>query len=108
MCIHRLRSISREETMERKKLRTVCANMAILGMTLAPGFACAAQETAQEPACETTTQASEQQRQKGDGGRRGLPLETYAGTPATKLLVRVGGWLGDAGTAAKAKVQAKP
>src|SRR5260370_32885139 len=89
MCIRRLRSISREETMDRKKLSNVYVNIAILAMTLAPGFACMAQETAQEPALETTTQAPEQQRQKVDGERRVLPLETYAGSPDTKFLVKL-------------------
>src|SRR5260370_38317355 len=90
MCIRRLRSISREETMDRKKLSNVYANIAILAMTLAPGFACMAQETAQKPARETTTQAPEQQRQKADAEPPGLPLETHAVTPVTKLLVQLG------------------
>jgi hypothetical protein len=107
MCIHRLRSISREETMDRKKLSNVYANIAILAMTLAPGFACAAQETAQEPARETTTQAPEQQRQKADGERRGLPLETYAVTPGTKFLVNLEDQLSTKGTQENAKFKVK-
>jgi hypothetical protein len=107
MCIHRLRSISREETMDRKKLSNVYANIAILAMTLAPGFACMAQETAQEPARETTTQAPEQQRQKADGERRGLPLETYAVTPGTKFLVKLEDQLSTKGTQENAKFKVK-
>src|SRR5260370_10036054 len=107
MCIHRLRSISREETMERKKLRTVCANIGILGMTLAPGFACMAQETAQEPARETTRQAPEQQRQKADGERRGLPIETYAVTPGTKFLVKLEDEVSTKGTPENGKFKVK-
>src|SRR5258708_20323022 len=107
MCIHRLRSISREETMDRKKLSNVYANIAILAMTLAPRFACAAQETAQEPARETTTQAPEQQRQKADGERRGLPLETYAVTPRTKFLVKLEDQLSTKGTPENGKFKVK-
>jgi len=87
-CIHHLRSISREEIVERKKLSSVAAGITILAMTLAPGFLCLAQETAQEPARETQGRA-ELQRQKADGERRGLPLETYAVAPGTKFLVRL-------------------
>ena len=93
--------------MERKKLRTVYANIAILAMTLAPGFVCMAQETAQEPARQTTTQAPEQQRQKADGERRGLPLETYAVTPGTKFLVTLEDQLSTKGTQENAKFKVK-
>src|SRR3981189_1583615 len=78
---HHLRSISREEIVEQKKLSRVAASIAILTMTLAPGFLCLAQETAQEPARETTGQAPDQPRQKADGERRGRPLQSYAGAP---------------------------
>ncbi len=93
--------------MDRKKLSNVYANIAILAMTLAPGFACMAQETAQEPARETTTQAPEQQRQKADGERRGLPLETYAVTPGTKFLVKLEDQLSTKGTQENAKFKVK-
>src|SRR5260370_3596240 len=107
MCIHRLRSISREDTMDRKKLRNAYANIAILGMTRGTGFACRAQETAQEPGRETTTQATEQQRQKADGERRGLPLETYAVTPGRKFLVKLEDQLSTKGTQENAKFKVK-
>jgi len=104
---HHLRSISREEIVERKKLSSVAAGIAILTMTLAPGFLCLAQETAQEPARETTGQAPEQQRQKADGERRGLPLETYAVAPGTKFLVRLEDELGTKGAKENEKFKVK-
>ena len=93
--------------MDRKKLSNVYANIAILAMTLAPGFACMAQETAQEPARETTAQAPEQQRQKADGERRGLPIETYAVTPGTKFLVKLEDELSTKGTPENGKFKVK-
>ncbi len=89
--------------MERKKLSSVAASIAILTITLAPGFVCLAQETAQEPARETTGQAPELQRQKADGERR----ETYAVAPGTKFLVRLEDELGTKGAKENDKFKVK-
>jgi hypothetical protein len=107
MCIPFLLGIPREETMERTKLSRVSASIAILAMALAPGVACLAQETAQEAARESTAQAPEQQRQKANGERHGLPLETYAVAPGTKFLVRLDEELGTKGTQVNAKFRVK-
>jgi hypothetical protein len=107
MCIPCLFSISPEENMERKKLSSVSASIAILALTLAPGVACRARDSAQEPAQEATAQAPEQQRQKADGERHGLPLETYAVTPGTKFLVRLEDELGTKGTKENKKFKVK-
>ncbi len=93
--------------MEPRKLGSVSASIAILTMTLVPGFVCLAQETAQEPARETTAQAPEQQRQKADGERRGLPIETYAVTPGTKFLVKLEDELSTKGTPENGKFKVK-
>src|SRR3989442_14024809 len=98
MCIHCLLSISREETMERMKLRNVTACVAILTMALGLGSASRAQDQTQEPSRETTTPAPEQLRHKADGERHGLPIETYAVAPGTKFLVRLEDELGTKGT----------
>jgi hypothetical protein len=107
MCIPSLLSISREETMERTKLRSVAAGVAILTMTLALGMACKAQEKTQEPPRETTTPAPEQPRQKADGERHGLPVETFAVAPGTKFLVRLEDELGTKGTKENEKFKVK-
>jgi hypothetical protein len=93
--------------MGRKKLSNVSARIAILTVMLAAGFVCLAQETAPPPARETTGQAPEQQRQKADGERRGLPIETYAVTPGTKFLVKLDHQLSTKGTPENAKFKVK-
>jgi hypothetical protein len=102
-----LLSISREEIMERTKLSSVSVSIVILAVTIAPGIACLAQDSTPQPARETTAQAPEQQRQKADGERHGLPLETYAVAPGTKFLVRLNEELGTKGTQQNAKFQVK-
>jgi hypothetical protein len=57
-----------------------------------------AQYPAQEPARENSAQAPEQHRQKADGERHGLPLETYAVAPGTKFLVKLEDELGTKAT----------
>src|SRR5260370_26986141 len=79
-----------EETMERMKLKNVTAGVTVLALTLVWGSVSNAQEQTREQSRETTTPASEQSRQKADGERHGLPIETYAVAPATKFLVRLG------------------
>src|SRR6266702_7983955 len=93
--------------MERKKVSIVCARVAILTMTLALGATCKAQDQAQESPREATTQAPDQQRQKADGERHGLPMETYAVAPGTKFLVRLEEELGTRGTQENAKFKVK-
>ena len=93
--------------MERKKLNSLSARVAVLTMTLALGVTSRAQEQSQEPSREATAQPSEQPRQKADGERHGLPLETYAVTPGTKFLVRLNEELGTKGTQQNAKFKVK-
>jgi hypothetical protein len=93
--------------MERKKLNSLSARVAVLTMTLALGVTSRAQEQSQEPSREATAQPSEQPRQKADGQRHGLPLETYAVAPGTKFLVRLNEELGTKGTRQNAKFKVK-
>jgi hypothetical protein len=93
--------------MGRKQLSNVSAGTAILTVILAAGFACLAQEPAPEPARETTGQAAEQRRQKADGERRGLPIETYAVSPGTKFLVKLEDHLSTKDTPENAKFKVK-
>ncbi len=72
--------------------------VAILGMTLALGAACRAQERSQELSRYAASQTPDQLRQKADGDRHGLPIETYAVAPGTKFLVRLEDELGSKGT----------
>jgi hypothetical protein len=84
--------------MERMKLNSVFGGIAVLTLSLALGDTCSAQEQTQEPSRETTIPAPDQQRQKADGDRHGLPIETYAVAPGTKFLVRLEEELGTKGT----------
>jgi len=84
--------------MEQKRINSMSGGIAFLTMTLALGIACKAQERSQESSREAATQASEQPRQKADGERHGLPVETYAVVPGTKFLVRLEDELGTKGT----------
>jgi len=93
--------------MERTKSSSVPASIVILTMALALGVTSRAQEQTQEPSRETPTQAPEQQRQKADGERHGLPMETYAVAPGTKFLVRLEEELGTKGTQENAKFKVK-
>jgi hypothetical protein len=93
--------------MERTRLSGVSGSIVILAMTLAPGMVCPAQDSAQEPARETTVQLPEQQRQKADGERHWLPIETYAVAPGTKFLVRLNEELGTKSTQQNAKFRVK-
>src|SRR5207248_9050026 len=56
---------------------------------------------------ETPTPTPDQQRQKADGERHGLPIETYAVAPGTKFLVRLEDELGTRGTRENAKFKVK-
>src|SRR6267143_5884356 len=103
MCIHRLLSISREEIMGRMRISIEFASIAILVLTLASGAVGSAQETARE----APAQAPEQQRQKADGERHGLPIEALAVAPGTKFLVRLEEELGTKGTKENEKFKVK-
>jgi hypothetical protein len=96
-----------EESMERKKLSIASAGVAIFAAALGLGAECKAQDQTQEQPREAMTQAPEQQRQKADGERRGLPIETYAVAPGTKFLVRLEDELGTKGTQENAKFKVK-
>ncbi len=93
--------------MEPKKVSGVFGSVAILTMTLALGITCKAQDQAQEQPREATRQAPDQPRQKADGERHGLPIETYAVAPGTKFLVRLDEELGTKGTPENAKFHVK-
>ncbi len=93
--------------MDRTKLSTVYVGIASLAMTLALGVVCKAQDQTQEPSLEATTQAPEQLRQKADGERHGLPVETFAVAPGTKFLVRLEDELGTKGTKENEKFKVK-
>ena len=93
--------------MSRSKNGSASAGIAILAMILMSGIASAAQEPAQDPARETTAPMPEQPRQKADGERHGLPLETYAVAPGTKFLVKLEGDLSTKGTQENARFKVK-
>jgi hypothetical protein len=95
------------ENMSRSKNGSASAGIAILAMILMSGIASAAQEPAQEPPRETTAPMPEQPRQKADGERHGLPLETYAVAPGTKFLVKLEGDLSTKGTQENARFKVK-
>lgn len=84
--------------MERKTFRSEFAGFATVAMALALAVPCKVQAQNPEPSRETATQAPETLRQKADGDRHGLPLETYAVTPGTKFLVRLEDELGTKAT----------
>src|SRR5437879_9275234 len=93
--------------MERMKLRNVTAGVTVLALTLVWGSVSNAQEQTPEQSREATTPAPEQLRQKADGERHGLPIETYAVAPGTKFLVRLEDELGTKGTQENAKFKVK-
>src|SRR5438445_10066220 len=93
--------------MERKKASITSMSVAILAVTLGAGPTCKAQDQTQDPPREAVTQAPEQQRQKADGERHGLPMETYAVAPGTKFLVRLEDELSTKGTQENGKFKVK-
>jgi len=93
--------------MEREKLSSIFVGVAILAATLGLGAACKAQDQSPEPQRQAITQAPEQPRQKADGERHGLPIETYAVAPGTKFLVRLEDELGTKGTKENEKFKVK-
>ena len=88
-------------------LGSVSASVAILTMMLALGVASRAQDQAQEQTRETTTQPPDQPRQKADGERHGLSVETFAVAPGTKFLVRLENELGTKGAKENEKFKVK-
>ncbi len=82
-------------------------SIAALAAIFASGVLCAAQESAQAPTQEAPAPVPEQQRQKADGERHGLPLETFAVAPGTKFLVRLEDELGTKGTQENTKFKVK-
>jgi hypothetical protein len=93
--------------MKLRKLGSVSASVAILTMMLALGVASRAQDQAQEQTRETTTQPPDQPRQKADGERHGLSVETFAVAPGTKFLVRLENELGTKGAKENEKFKVK-
>jgi hypothetical protein len=89
------------------KVRAFLVSTSILAAVFIAEIGLYAQEPVQAPARETTAQAPEQPRQKADGERHGLPLETFAVTPGTKFLVRLEDELGTKGTQENAKFKVK-
>jgi len=65
------------------------AGLASLAMAVAGSLTAAAQEPTQAPAETNAPASQEQQPQRADGQRRGLPLEAYAVARGTKFLVRI-------------------
>lgn len=93
--------------MKRSRTGTASAGIVTLAMILASGIVCAAQEPAQEPTQESKAPTAEPQRQKADGERHGLPLETYAVVPGTKFLVKLENELSTKGTQENTKFKVK-
>jgi hypothetical protein len=83
------------------------AGTAAFAAFLTAGVALRAQERTQEPAQDATAQTPQPPRQKADGGRHGLPLETYAVVPGTRFLVRLEDDLGTKGTPENAKFKVR-
>jgi hypothetical protein len=100
-------SFPQEENMKRPGLRFSAAGGAVLATILVSGMALAAQDRPPEPTREAAAQMPEQPRQKADGERHGLPLETYAVAPGTKFLVRLDEELGTKGTQQNAQFQVR-
>ena len=85
----------------------VAAGSTILAAILGASLPCAAQDPAPTQSQEANPPAPEPPRQKADGERHGLPLETYAVTPGTKFLVRLEDELGTKGTQENAKFKVR-
>ena len=86
---------------------SIAVGGAIFAAVLGAALSCPAQEPSQEPAQPATAQLPEQQPQKADGERHGLPIETYAVTPGTKFLVRLEDEIGTKGTLENAKFKVR-
>ncbi len=93
--------------MKSQKVRAVLVSTATLAMVFGAVIARGGQRSAQEPAQESSPQPLQQLRQKADGERHGLPLETYAVAPGTKFLVRLEDNLNTKGTRENAKFKVK-
>src|ERR1700756_258916 len=86
---------------------SVVTSSAILAAILAASSSSAAPDPAPTQTKKPPPAAPEPPRQKADGDRHGLPLETYAVTPGTKFLVRLEDELGTKGTQENAKFKVK-
>ncbi len=93
--------------MRRLKVKAFLMGTLAFSVVLGTAIAGGAQEPAQPPPQEASAQAPEQPRQKADGERHGLPLETYAVVPGTKFLVRLEDELSTKGTPENAKFKVK-
>jgi hypothetical protein len=92
--------------MHSQRVKSFLVSTATL-VVLSGGMASPAQEPAQEPKKEPAVQGPEQPRQRADGERRGLPLETYAVVPGTKFLVRLEDELSTKGTQENSRFKVK-
>jgi hypothetical protein len=93
--------------MSSQRVKLLLVSTATLAVILSRSMATLAQEPAPEPRRESTAQVPEQQRQRADGERHGLPLETFAVTPGTKFLVRLEDELSTKGTLENAKFKVR-
>ena len=93
--------------MQLSKFSIALAVAASQGMAVLAGTPSFARETTQEPERQAPVRAPDSPRQKADGERRGLPLETYAVAPGTKFLVQLEDELGTKGTQENAKFKVR-
>ena len=93
--------------MQLSKFGNAFAVAAYVGTILLAGIPSFAQETAQEPERQAPVRSPEPLRQKADGERRGMPLETYAVAPGTKFLVKLEDDLSTKGTQENAKFKVR-
>ena len=93
--------------MKRTKLGGAFGCVVALTLMLALRITSSAQEQNQERSRESTPGAVDQQRQKAEGERHGLPIETYAVAPGTKFLVRLEEELGTRATKENEKFKVK-
>ncbi|MGB2590452.1 MAG: hypothetical protein WBG02_19465 [Candidatus Acidiferrum sp.] len=109
--------------MKAKRLGQTLSCMAALGIALASGAACVAQDTSQDrPPQDAPPQAQtdgrvvstdqigapvDQETKAADGQRHGLPLESYGVAPGTRFLVALEEDLGTKGTHERDKFKVK-
>jgi hypothetical protein len=99
-------NIPQEGNMKRKA-KAFLVGISAFFVILGTGIICGAQEPAQQPPREATAPGPEPPRQKADGERHGLPLETYAVVPGTKFLVRLEDELSTKSTQENARFRVK-
>jgi hypothetical protein len=93
--------------MNNLNVRALVVRTSIFAFALGSAMALCAQEPPQEPTKEPAAQAPEPQRHRADGGRHGLPAETFAVAPGTKFLVSLQDELSTKGTPENATFRVK-